>query len=254
MQNRDKWSPCLVFLLPQPFFPCLPTCRSGRKCIQHPNNYSIQHLENRKCIQHPNYFIQHLENWKCIQHPDKVFLYSISLHTRFFQDVILTQRRHICSGFPHIMIYDIDSTEVICCFFFFRDRTLSVTIYCSFHVRVHNLHTRSLSHHWWCSRIQSYVCGTWEIPESPLWDENSELCGTFTHLIWDAIPWLSVTHCPYFKNRMWGTPSKTIFYSFISGIWVKIWLRPNGTAECGPWLRAWGRHVSSIVFIRPLPE
>ena len=148
MQNRDKWSPCLVFLLPQPFFPCLPTCRSGRKCIQHPNNYSIQHLENRKCIQHPNYFIQHLENRKCIQHPDKVFLYSISLHTRFFQDVILTQRRHICSGFPHIMIYDIDSAEVICCFFFFRDRTLSVTIYCSFHVRVHNLHTPPLIHHW----------------------------------------------------------------------------------------------------------
>ena len=135
-------------------------------------------------------------------------------------------------------------------FFFFRDRTLSVTIYCSFHVRVHNLHTRSLSHHWWCSRIQSYVCGTWEIPESPLWDENSELCGTFTHLIWDAIPWLSVTHCPYFKNRMWGTPSKTIFYSFISGTWVKIWLRPNGTAECGPW----GRPESSIVFITPAPR
>ena len=129
-------------------------------------------------------------------------------------------------------------------------RTLSVTIYCSFHVRVHNLHTRSLSHHWWCSRIQSYVCGTWEIPESPLWDENSELCGTFTHLIWDAIPWLSVTHCLYFKNRMWGTPSKTIFYSFISGIWVKIWLRPNGTAEYGPW----GRHESSIVFITPAPR
>ena len=104
-------------------------------------------------------------------------------------------------------------------------RTLSVTIYCSFHVRVHNLHTRSLSHHWWCSRIQSYVCGTWEIPESPLWDENSELCGTFTHLIWDAIPWLSVTHCPYSKNRIWGTPSKTFFYSFISGNWVKIYFR-----------------------------
>ena len=100
--------------------------------------------------------------------------------------------------------------------FFLRDRTLSVTIYCSFHVRVHNLHTRSLSHHWWCSRIQSYVCGTWEIPESPLWDENSELCGTFTHLIWDAIPWLSVTHCLYFKNRMWGlgNPFKNNFLFF----------------------------------------
>ena len=93
-------------------------------------------------------------------------------------------------------------------------------------------HERSLSHIW-CS-----------------WVENSELCGTFTHLIWDAIPWLSVTHGPYLKNRMWGTPSKTIFYSFISGIWVKIWLRPNGTPKFGPW----GRHESSIVFITPAPK
>ena len=91
---------------------------------------------------------------------------------------------------------------------------------------------RSLSH-LWCS-----------------WDENSEVCGTSTHLIWDAILWLSVTHCPYFKNRMWENPSKTIFYFFISGIWVKIWLRPNGTADCGPW----GRHESSIVFITPAPR
>ena len=92
-----------------------------------------------------------------IQQPDKVF-YTASLFSLGSFRVDNTKKAYLLWLTPHswsMPLIQSGSSAV----FFFRERTLSVTIYCSIHVRVHNLHTRSLSHHWWCS------C-----------DNNSELC------------------------------------------------------------------------------